>query len=127
MLDNREVIAFVATAQPERAKGFYRDVLGLRLVDDDPFGLVFDANGTMVRIFKVRELTPAPYTVLGWKVPEIQTAIAELSKRGVSFERYPGMVQDELGVWTTPDGHQVAWFKDPDGNLLSIAQYSAGA
>jgi catechol 2,3-dioxygenase-like lactoylglutathione lyase family enzyme len=125
MLGNREVIAFVATAQPERAKGFYRDVLGLRLVDDDPFGLVFDANGTMVRIFKVRELTPAPYTVLGWKVPEIQTAIAELSKRGVSFERYPGMVQDELGVWTTPDGHQVAWFKDPDGNTLSLTQFTA--
>jgi catechol 2,3-dioxygenase-like lactoylglutathione lyase family enzyme len=125
MLGNREVIAFVATAQPERAKGFYRDVLGLRLIDDDPFGLVFDANGTMVRIFKVRELTPAPYTVLGWKVPEIQTAIAELSKRGVSFERYPGMPQDELGVWTTPEGHQVAWFKDPDGNTLSVTQFTA--
>jgi catechol 2,3-dioxygenase-like lactoylglutathione lyase family enzyme len=125
MLANREVIAFVATARPERATSFYRDVLGLRLVDDDPFGLVFDANGTMVRIFKVQQFAPAAYTVLGWKVPEIQTAIAELSKRGVSFERYPGMPQDELGVWTTPDGHQVAWFKDPDGNTLSLTQFKA--
>lgn len=123
MLGNCEVIAFVATAQPERAKVFYRDVLGLRLIDDDPFGLVFDANGTMVRIFKVRELSPAPFTVLGWKVAAIRTAIQELSNRGVSFERYPGMAQDEAGIWTTPEGHQVAWFKDPEGNTLSVTQF----
>lgn len=100
-------------------------MLGLRLVDDDPFGLVFDVNQTMVRVFKVQELSPAPYTVLGWKVPEIRTTIAELSSRGVSFERYPGMPQDESGIWITPEGHQVAWFKDPDGNTLSLTQFKA--
>ncbi len=125
MSSDCEVIAFVATAQPERAKAFYRDALGLRLIDDDPFGLVFDANGTMVRIFRVQELSPAPFTVLGWKVAAIRTAIQELSNRGVSFERYPGMPQDDAGVWTTPEGHQVAWFKDPDGNTLSLTQFKA--
>lgn len=123
MLGNCEVIAFVATARPERATTFYRDVLGLPLLGDDAFALVFDAHGTMVRIFKVQELTPAPFTVLGWKVAAIRPAIQELSSRGVSFERYPGMPQDEAGVWTTPDGHQVAWFKDPDGNTLSLTQF----
>jgi catechol 2,3-dioxygenase-like lactoylglutathione lyase family enzyme len=125
MLGNCAVIAFVATTQAERAKTFYRDVLGLRLLDDDPFALVFDANGTMMRIFKVQELTPAPFTVLGWKVAAIRPAVQELSDRGVSFERYPGMPQDEAGVWTTPDGHQVVWFKDPDGNTLSLTQFKA--
>jgi catechol 2,3-dioxygenase-like lactoylglutathione lyase family enzyme len=125
MLGNCAVIAFVATTQAERAKTFYRDVLGLRLLGDDPFALVFDANGTMMRIFKVRELTPAPFTVLGWKVAEIRPAVQTLLNRGVSFERYPGMPQDEAGVWTTPEGHQVAWFKDPDGNTLSLTQFKA--
>ncbi|HUO06047.1 MAG TPA: VOC family protein [Candidatus Binataceae bacterium] len=125
MLNNFDLIAFVGTANLERAAAFYRDILGLRLVRDDPFGLVFDAHGTMLRISKVKELTPAPYTVLGWKVADIRAAIDDLSKRGVSFALYDGMPQDERGIWTSADGHQVAWFKDPDGNTLSLTQFGA--
>ncbi len=123
MLNKYDVIAFVGTKQPEQAKAFYADVLGLRLDEDSPFALVFDANGAMVRVFKVRELTPAPFTVLGWNVPDIRKAMKDLTSKGITFERYQGMPQDELGVWTTPDGHQVAWFKDPDGNTLSLTQF----
>ena len=123
MLDEHEVIAFVATRQPEQAKTFYSEVLGLRLVADTPFALVFDARGTMLRISKLQDLIPAPYTVLGWKVADIRAVMEGLTNRGVTFERYKGLPQDELGVWTTPDGHQVAWFKDPDGNTLSLTQF----
>lgn len=123
MLNKYDVIAFVGTKQPEQAKAFYTDVLGLRLTEDSPFALVFDANGTMLRVFKVRELTPLPFTVLGWNVPDIRMVMKGLTSKGISFERYQGMPQDELGVWTTPDGHQVAWFKDPDGNTLSLTQF----
>jgi catechol 2,3-dioxygenase-like lactoylglutathione lyase family enzyme len=123
MLSNFDVMAFAATKQPERAKAFYRDVLGLRLVEEDPFALVFDAHGTMLRISSVNELTPATYTVLGWNVPDLRAAIGGLSSRGVAFERYQGMPQDERGIWTSPGGHQIAWFKDPDGNTLSLTQF----
>ena len=123
MLGACNVIAFVATKQPERAKLFYSKTLGLRLVADTPFALVFDAGGTMLRISKVGELTPAPYTVLGWKVPNFRVTVEHLTSGGVTFERYKGMPQDELGIWTTPDGDKVAWFKDPDGNTLSLTQF----
>jgi catechol 2,3-dioxygenase-like lactoylglutathione lyase family enzyme len=123
MLGGYDVIAFVATRQPERAKLFYSKILGLRLVADTPFALVFDAGGTMLRISKVGELTPAPYTVLGWKVPNIHVTVEDLMCGGVTFERYKDMPQDELGIWMTPDGHKVAWFKDPDGNTLSLTQF----
>jgi len=123
MLGAYNVIAFVATKQPERAKLFYSKTLGLRLVADTPFALVFDAGGTMLRISKVGALTPAPYTVLGWKVPNIRVTVEHLTSGGVTFERYKGMPQDELGIWTTPDGDKVAWFKDPDGNTLSLTHF----
>lgn len=123
MLANYDVIAIVATNQPERAKAFYSELLGLRLIADTPFALVFDAGGTMLRVSKVGELKPAPYTVLGWKVPNIRAAMEGLMKRGITFERYPALPQDELGIWTTPDGHKVSWFKDPDGNTLSLTQF----
>lgn len=124
MLRNCDLIAFVATAQPDRARHFYRDVLGLNLVEETPAALVFDAHGTMLRISQVGELEAASYTVLGWRIPDLRAAIAELSARGVVFERYPGLAQDKLGVWTSPDGHQVAWFKDADGNTLSLSQFA---
>lgn len=123
MLTNDEVIAFLVTAQPERAKAFYSELLGLRLVADTVFALIFDAAGTMLRIAKVRELSPAPYTVLGWEVADIRATIRSLVSRGIAFERYAGMPQDEIGIWTTPDGSRVAWFKDPDGNTLSLTQF----
>jgi catechol 2,3-dioxygenase-like lactoylglutathione lyase family enzyme len=123
MLGLQKVMAFVATADSARATVFYRDVLGLSLVADEQWAVVFDANGTLLRIQKVPELTPAPYTALGWDVPDIRRTMAALGDRGVTFERYPLLPQDELGIWTTPDGTQIAWFKDPDGNVLSLTQF----
>jgi catechol 2,3-dioxygenase-like lactoylglutathione lyase family enzyme len=118
-----KLIAFVATRDPIRAKAFYRDTLGLELVSEDQFALVFDVAGTMLRVARVQELTPAPYTVLGWEVPDIAAVINTLQQGGVSFERHPGMQQDELGIWNSPSGARVAWFKDPDGNTLSVTEF----
>jgi catechol 2,3-dioxygenase-like lactoylglutathione lyase family enzyme len=107
-----------------RAKKFYRDTLGLRLVmEEPPFALVFDANGIMLRLGMAKEIAPAHGTVLGWQVPEIRATVQELTKVGVKFERYEGMDQDELGIWTSPNGAKVAWFKDPDGNTLSLSEH----
>ena len=123
-LREQPLIAFVATCDPDRAKKFYRDTLGFRLVSEElPFALVFDANGTMLRVTVVKKLKPAGFTVLGWQVSDIILAAKALAKAGVQFERYPGMTQDELGVWSSPSGAKVAWFKDPDGNTLSISEH----
>jgi catechol 2,3-dioxygenase-like lactoylglutathione lyase family enzyme len=101
---------------------FYSEVLGLRLMEDTPFALVFDAHGTMLRIQKVETLSPARYTTLGWHVGDIQEAVELLRKRGIVYARYPGLPQDEQGIWTTPAGSKIAWFTDPDGNLLSLTE-----
>jgi len=122
----QKLIAFVATRDPNPAKAFYRDTLDLKLVSEDQFALVFEAAGTMLRVQKVHELRPARHTVLGWRVPDIRSRIKELTKKGVRFERYDGLGQDESGVWTTPSGAKVAWFKDPDGNTLSLTQFQSG-
>jgi catechol 2,3-dioxygenase-like lactoylglutathione lyase family enzyme len=123
-LREQQLVAFIATRDPEVAKQFYRDVLGLRLVSEQlPFALVFDASGVTVRASIVQNFTPAAYTILGWDVPDIQIAVKTLEGAGVRFERYPGMSQDELGIWTSPGGAKVAWFKDPDGNTLSVSQH----
>ena len=119
-----EVMTFVATRQAKEALKFYQESLGLRFIADEPYALVFDLNGTMLRIQKVQELTPAPYTTLGWGVAEIRDAVKTLAARGVVFERYPGMQQDELGIWTSPNGARVAWFHDPDGNTLSLTEFA---
>jgi catechol 2,3-dioxygenase-like lactoylglutathione lyase family enzyme len=124
MLGTAKIQAFIPTRDAEAAKRFYADVLGLRFVADDSFALVFDAGGTELRLQRVRELTPHPFTALGWIVDDITTRVRELSARGVAFERYDFVPQDDLGIWTTP-GAKVAWFKDPDGNLLSLAQLGA--
>jgi catechol 2,3-dioxygenase-like lactoylglutathione lyase family enzyme len=120
-----KMIGFVTTTDANKAKAFYGDVLGFRLKGEDEFALVFDANGTMVRVGKARTLTPAQGTILGWEVADIHAAIRELVSRGVRFEQFglPFMKQDEHGVWTPPNGDRVAWFKDPDGNVLSISQH----
>ena len=123
-LSDHSMIAFVATRDPAQAKAFYRDTLGLRLVSEElPFALVFDLNGIMLRVTVVKDLKPAGYTILGWQVPDIAAGAKALQKAGVRFERYPGMDQDESGIWTSPSGAKVAWFKDPDGNTLSISQH----
>lgn len=123
MLQSSKIMAFVATADEQRARAYYEGTLGMRLVRDEPFALVFDANGTMLRIAKVSKLTPAAYTVLGWEVGDIAATVKELRQRGVVFEVIRGFEQDDLGVWTAPDGTKVAWFRDPDGNMLSVTEF----
>ncbi|MEO8084840.1 MAG: VOC family protein [Ardenticatenales bacterium] len=125
MLANATLAAFVATTNPARALAFYRDTLGLPLLRDDGFALVFDANGTPLRVQKVEAVQPPPFTVLGWDVLDIEAAVRGLVAKGVAFERYTFVEQDDLGAWSAPDGTRVAWFKDPDGNLLSVTQHAA--
>jgi catechol 2,3-dioxygenase-like lactoylglutathione lyase family enzyme len=122
VLGGRDVMAFIATRDARRARAFYADVLGLQLMADEPHALVFDANGTMLRIQKVKTTVVLPYTALGWKVPDIRAAVHELRAKGVAFERYDFLEQDEDGIWTA-GGDRVAWFKDPDGHTLSITQF----
>ena len=122
-LASSSLVAFVGVCDPDRAKRFYRDTLGLRLVSEElPFALVFDVQGTMLRVTVVPEVKPAKFTVLGWKVPDIQAAVSSLEEEGVEFQRYAGLQQDGLGIWTSPNGARVAWFHDPDGNILSVTQ-----
>jgi catechol 2,3-dioxygenase-like lactoylglutathione lyase family enzyme len=119
-------IAFVPTRDPARAEEFYQGVLGLRLVSEElPFALVFDLDGVMLRVTIVKELTPAAYTILGWRTEDISATVRALQQSGVVFARYPGMAQNELGIWTAPGGAQVAWFQDPDGNTLSVSQHQS--
>lgn len=120
MLTSRPIVAFLATTDPARAKRFYAHTLGLRLVSADGFALVFDAGGTMLRVATVPALQPAGYTVLGWLVPDIARTVRDLRKKKVVFNRYDGMGQDDLGIWTAPSGARIAWFADPDGNTLSL-------
>ena len=123
-LSNYNIIAFVSIVDVERAKEFYRDTLGLRLVSEEPpFALVFEAHGIMLRLGMAKELPPPRGTVLGWQVPEIIAAVKDLERAGVRFERYDSVRQDDLGIWTTPSGAKVAWFKDPDGNILSLSEH----
>ena len=122
MLAHCDLIAFIATTQPEQAKVFYSEVLELPLMEDTPFALVFDAHGTMLRIQKVQTLIPAGHTVLGWSVVDVHEAVEMLLKRSIICDRYPGLPQDEQGIWTTPDGNKIAWFTDPDGNTLSVTE-----
>ncbi len=122
-LGSQDIVAFVATRDTNRAKAFYGDILGLRFVSEDRFAVVFDANGTMLRVTAVPDLTPATYTVLGWRVTDIAATVEELLQAGVRFERYGGMNQDSLGIWTSPSGARVVWFKDPDGNTLSVTEF----
>jgi len=123
VLGRTDIIAFVPTTNPAESRTFYEGVLGLGFVSDDNFALVFDANGIMIRVVKVQQFTPAQYTVLGWQVKQIDELVRSLEAKGVRFERYGFLKQDELGIWTTPNGDKVAWFKDPDGNTLSVSEH----
>jgi predicted enzyme related to lactoylglutathione lyase len=122
MLGSNKLVAFVATADGNRARQFYGEVLGLEVMSDDPYAVVCDAGGTLLRIQKVGSLHAQGFTVLGWEVADIHAAVDGLAKRGVTFELYAGMGQDERGIWKAPSGARVAWFKDPDGNTLSLTQ-----
>jgi catechol 2,3-dioxygenase-like lactoylglutathione lyase family enzyme len=123
MLTHSPLIAFIPTKDATRARRFYEKVLGLRFISDDSFAIVMDANGTMVRVVRVDDFTPFPFTILGWQVNDIPKIIAELTGKGVTFSRYPYLEQSPDGVWIAPGGAKVAWFTDPDGNTLSISQH----
>ena len=120
MLANQKLKAFVPTVDTKKARHFYKDVLGLTLLSQDNYALEFDANGTLLRVTAVRELQPHPFTVLGWKVVDISSVIINLNDKGIVFERYDFLQQDAMGIWEAPGGTKVAWFKDPDGNILSL-------
>ena len=122
MAQSDKLVAFVPIHDADRARLFYRDTLGLQLVSEDRFALVFDINGTPLRATLVGEFQPQRFTVLGWQVADAAATARGLSAAGVHFERYAGMEQDELGLWSAPGGARVAWFRDPDGNVLSITQ-----
>ena len=122
-LSKSSIIAFVATTNPERSKKFYSETLGLKLVGEDPFALVYDAGGTMLRVATVQVIQPAGYTVLGWVVRDIRDSVFDLVGKGVQFRRYEGMDQDEHGIWRSPSGARIAWFTDPDGNTLSLTEF----
>jgi len=123
MLTHSPLIAFIPTKDTTRARRFYEKILGLRFLSDDSFAIVMDANGTMVRIVRVEDFTPFPFTILGWQVNDIHKIIAEMTGKGVTFTRYPYFEQSPDGVWTAPGGAKVAWFTDPDGNTLSLSQH----
>jgi catechol 2,3-dioxygenase-like lactoylglutathione lyase family enzyme len=124
MLGNTPIVAFIPTLDFDKARAFYVDVLGLRFVANDGFALVLDANGTMIRVAKVQpDFKPAIFTILGWEVTEIEKVVAAMTEKGVVFERYGFFEQDALGIWAAPGGAKVAWFKDPDGNTLSVSQH----
>jgi catechol 2,3-dioxygenase-like lactoylglutathione lyase family enzyme len=123
-LSKYPIVGFVTIVNVERAKAFYRDTLGLRLISEEPpYALVFDANGIMLRLGMAKELPSVPGTVLGWQVSDASAVARDLEQSGIRFERYSHLKQDAQGIWTAPSGAKVAWFKDPDGNILSISEH----
>jgi catechol 2,3-dioxygenase-like lactoylglutathione lyase family enzyme len=118
-------IGFIPVRDIFEARGFYARVLGFRVVEDTPFAVVLDANGTMLRLTLVPGLSVQPFTIAGWRVADIAATVRDLEARGVRFTRYDGMDQDELGIWTAPGGDRVAWFTDPAGNTLSLTTFAA--
>jgi len=123
MLADSKLIGFVPSKDSKRSREFYEGKLGFQFVSDDQFALVMQAGESMIRIAKAAKFTPAEYTVMGWEVNDIGTIVKWLNGRGVTFEKYPFVQDQELGIWTTPNGDKVAWFKDPDGNVLSLSQH----
>ncbi len=122
MLDNAVPVCFLATENASGSREFFGRKLGLTFVSEDEFALVFRLHGSMLRIQKVEHVEPRPYTVLGWSVADLRQEVSDFAQRGVRFERYQGLDQDDLGIWTSPAGAQVAWFRDPDGNVLSLTE-----
>jgi catechol 2,3-dioxygenase-like lactoylglutathione lyase family enzyme len=116
------LVAFLPTRDLTRSRRFFEEALDLRPVEQDGHANVYDVAGTQLRVTLVGEIVHAPYTVLGWQVDDIAVAVEDLRGRGVEVDRYDGLPQDEHGIWTAPTGTRVAWFKDPDGNTLSLQQ-----
>jgi len=124
VLATSDVIAFASTTNLARARSFYESALGLTVVDENAYACVFNAHGTMLRITAVAEVAQPGYTVLGWRISDISETVTRLESSGVVFARYDGMEQDAQGVWTTPNGDRIAWFTDPDGNVLSLTEFN---
>jgi predicted enzyme related to lactoylglutathione lyase len=122
MLSDRKLKAFVPATNPKEARAFYKDLLGLTLLSEDNYALEFDANGVLLRVAIVQEFNPQSFTVLGWNVPDIHEVIRSLNKNGIECIKYDFLSQDHAGVWISPGGSKVAWFHDPDGNVLSLTQ-----
>ena len=123
MLAKGKMVGFVLTTDYDRAKAFYAGKLGFEFISLDQFALVVKVGGHFIRISKVPKFTPLQGTVLGWEVADVEAAVAWLTERGVATEKYPFVQDKDCGIWTTPDGSKVAWFKDPDGNVLSVSQH----
>ena len=122
MLAGQLLKAFVPTVMPDKARAFYNDALGLPLLSEDNYALEFNANGTSLRVSIVPEFQPQAFTVLRWNVDDISSTIKSLNEKGITCEQYDFLEQDHSGIWTAPGGSKVAWFKDPDGNILSLTQ-----
>ena len=122
MLTHNDPVSFITTVNAEAARKFYESTLGLKFISDEQFALLFDLNGHWLRVAIADEFEPANHTVLGWNVIDIASTVKDLVARGVIFEAFEGMPQDEYGIWDSPSGAKVAWFKDPDGNCLSLTQ-----
>ena len=123
MLASGKLVGFIPTTDYDKARAFYENKLGLEFVSLDQFALVMSVGGHKIRIAKVPNYTPLQGTILGWEVQDIKAVAAWLRDRGVTLEKYPFVQDQELGIWTAPSGDRVAWFKDPDGNVLSISQH----
>ena len=124
MIAAGKLVGFVPTKDSKRSRDFYEGKLGLQFVSDDQYALVMQSGENMVRIAKGADFVPAHYTVMGWEVQDVEATVKWLNGRGVQFEKYPFVEDKVLGIWTTPNGDKVAWFKDPDGNLLSLSQHT---
>ena len=122
MLASGKMVGFLFTKYYDQSRAFFEDKLGFQFASVDQYGLVMRAGGTPIRISRIPNFTPAQGTVLGWEVQNIEAVVTWLKDRGVTFEKYPFVQDRELGIWTTPTGDKVAWFKDPDGNVLSVSQ-----
>jgi catechol 2,3-dioxygenase-like lactoylglutathione lyase family enzyme len=123
MLASEKLIGFIPSKDYDQARAFYEGKLGFEFVSLDQYALVMRVGGHMIRIVKIPNYTPLQGTILGWEVEDIEPVVAWLIKRGVTLEKYPFVQDRELGIWTTPNGDKVAWFKDPDGNILSVSQH----
>jgi len=117
------MVGFVLTKDCAKARAFFEGKLGFQFVSQDQFALAMKAGGNMMRISKVPDFAPLQSTVLGWEVQNIEAVVKWLAGRGVAFEKYPFVQDRELGIWTTPNGDKVAWFKDPDDNVLSVSEH----
>ena len=124
MLESLNLIAFLTTSRPAESREFYQEKLGLLFMGEDASFLIFDSNGTVLRIQKAKSFIPSSQTAVGWEVSDLVHQVQELIRTGVPMVRRNGIEQDDLGIWTAPDGTMIAWFQDPDGNVLTVSEHA---